>query len=256
MDVGLFGPLKKALSTKLDPLICTQVSRLQKSEWLRAYVEARLAAFTHGNVWGGWRGAGLYSFNPDIVLSQVQLPAVLVVPSVTPLPVAPKTPSSIWIDPQLFETSLLNSSPPDATILQKTNAALTTLVKTKTPPFTPARKYVHRLASKSKQLRAENSILKTRLQAAIDLLSARQNHTKGKRIALKDQLLLTTEEIHKTVEEIEKAEEERAKKKRKRNPQKRGRQVETKPEEVERVDSDDSDLLEGILSCIEVALLE
>jgi hypothetical protein len=255
LDVGLFGPLKKALSAKLDPLIRTQVSRLQKSEWLRAYVNARIVAFTRENVWGGWRGAELFLFNPDRVLSQVQLPAMQVVSPVTPLLPPPKIPS-IPIDPELFETSLLNSSPPDATTLQKTNAALTTLVETKTPLFTPARKYIRRLASKSEQLRAENSILKTRLQAATDLLSARQNRTKGKHIALKDQLLLTTEEIRKTVEEIEKAEQKRAKKKRKCNPKKRGRQVEIEPEDEEGVDSDNSDLPEGILSCIVVAPLE
>ena len=45
------------------------------------------------------------------------------------------------------------------------------------------------------RLYAENSILKTRLKAATDILSARKTAKEGKRIALKDQLLLTTEEI-------------------------------------------------------------
>jgi hypothetical protein len=104
---------------------------------------------------------------------------------------------------------LLNSSPPDATILQKTNTALTMLIETKTPLFTPARKYVRRLTAKTEQLRAENSILKTQLNAATDLLSARQNRTKGKAIALKDELILTTERIRKTLTEMDKEEEER-----------------------------------------------
>jgi hypothetical protein len=42
----------------------------------------------------------------------------------------------------------------------------------------------------------------------MDVLLANQNHTKGKVIALKDQLILTIEEIHKTLMEIDKVEEE------------------------------------------------
>ena len=256
LDVGLFGPLKKVLSAKLDPLIRTQVARIQKPEWVNAYAQARVATFTSGNVWGGWRGAGLFPFNPDRVLHQVQPPAVSMVVSNAPVTLAPQTPSSIPIDPQLFETSLLNSSPPDATILRKTNTALTTLIETQTPLFTPARKYVRRLTAKTEQLRAENSILKTRLNAATDLLSARQNRKKSKGIALKDQLILTTEQIHQTLTEIDKAEEERKAKKQKRNPKARGKRVEIETEEEDESDSEDYLVPEGILECIEVAQLE
>ena len=142
---------------------------------------------------------------------------------------------------------------PDATILHRTNSALTQLVDQKTPLFTPARNYVHRLTSKTEQLRAENSILKTRLKAATDILSACQNRSKGKHLALKNQLLLTTEEIHKTVVAIEKDEEERQKKKRKRNPKKQAYQAEIDSDDVEGSDSDDLILPESILDCIIVA---
>jgi hypothetical protein len=50
LDVGLFGPLKKVLSAKLDPLIRTQVAHIQKPEWIDAYIQARSATFTAGNV--------------------------------------------------------------------------------------------------------------------------------------------------------------------------------------------------------------
>ena len=112
------------------------------------------------------------------------------------------------------------------------------------------------MTSKTEQLRAENSILKTRLKAATDLLSARQNRSKGKHIALKNQLLLTTEEIHKTVVAIEKDDEERQKKKRKRNLKKQAHQAEIDSDDVEGSDSDDLILPEGILDCIVVAECE
>jgi hypothetical protein len=71
-------------------------------------------------------------------------------------------------------------------ILQKTNTALIMLIKTQTLLFTPTRKYVRRLTAKTEQLQAENSILKTHLNPATDLLSACQNRTKGKGITFKD----------------------------------------------------------------------
>ena len=167
----------------------------------------------------------------------------------------PQTPSVIPIDPQLFETSLLNSLPPDATILRKANNALTTLTEMQTPLFTPARKYVRRLTAQTEQLRAENTILRTRLNTATDLLSARQNRTKGKAITLKNQLILTTEEIRQTLTEMDKADEDRRAKKQKRN-KKRGKQAEIVTEEADKSDSDNYLLPEGILECIEVAQFE
>jgi hypothetical protein len=258
LDVGIFKPLKTYLSSKLDPTIRTQVARLQKPEWVDAYVEARAAAFTPGNIWRAWRGAGLFPFNPDRVLRHIRPPVSSVVSSaVLRVPSTPQTPeSSIPIDPQLFETSLLHSSPPNATILRRTNTALTTLIETQTPLFTPARKYVRRLTAKTEQLHAENSILKTRLTAATDLLSARQNRTKGKAIALKDQLILTTDQIRATITELEKEEEERKVKKQKRSTKNRGKRSEIDIEEADESDSGNYILPEGILNCIEVQLSE
>jgi len=51
--VGLFDPLKTALSEIIDPLIQTKVARIRKFEWLLAYVEARKIAFIDSNIFGG-----------------------------------------------------------------------------------------------------------------------------------------------------------------------------------------------------------
>jgi hypothetical protein len=40
LDVGLFRPLKGALSSRLSPLLQTEVARLKKSEWLKAFSQA------------------------------------------------------------------------------------------------------------------------------------------------------------------------------------------------------------------------
>ena len=71
LDVGIFGPLKTALSRCLDPLFSTGISRIEKMEWIEVYIEARARAFTKLNIEGGWRGAGLSLFNPQKVLRKV-----------------------------------------------------------------------------------------------------------------------------------------------------------------------------------------
>jgi len=62
LDVGLFRPLKGALSSRLAPLLQTEVARISKSEWVKAFSKARKDTFTASNVLGGWRGAGLLPF--------------------------------------------------------------------------------------------------------------------------------------------------------------------------------------------------
>ena len=57
LDVGIFGPLKRAMSSQLDPIFRTGVHTLHKAEWIESYVEARKKAITPSNILGGWRGA-------------------------------------------------------------------------------------------------------------------------------------------------------------------------------------------------------
>ena len=81
--------------------------------------------------------------------------------------------------------------------------------------YPPRKSQVREMAE---PLHVENTILKTRLKAATDVLAARQQQKKGTRIALKDQLLLTTDEV---IGAVQRAREE--KKKRVKKPAKRGR---------------------------------
>src|SRR2546423_11665002 len=63
LDVGLFGPLKQAVSARLDRIISTGINRLQKPEFAESYFQAGLTAFRTANIQGGWRGAGLFPLN-------------------------------------------------------------------------------------------------------------------------------------------------------------------------------------------------
>jgi len=75
------------------------------------------------------------------------------------------------------------------------------------------------------------TILKTRLKSATDILLARREAKKGKRVALKDQLLLPTEETYKTVAALDKEAKivkEKKKKKEKKRKRESGGSKETK----------------------------
>ena len=64
LDVAIFGPLKKRLTAALSNLNQAQLVRIQKIEWMEAYIQARLDVCNYQNIESAWRGAGLFPFNP------------------------------------------------------------------------------------------------------------------------------------------------------------------------------------------------
>jgi hypothetical protein len=68
LDVGVFSSLKAQIFS-------TGNSRMQKAEWLDAFILARAKAFTQRNILSGWRGTGLNPFNPRKVLSRIPIPS-------------------------------------------------------------------------------------------------------------------------------------------------------------------------------------
>lgn len=75
LDVGAFGPLKKHMATELEPLMRLGVTRIQKVEWLAAFVAAHVKALRPQNIYGGFRGTGIYPFDPSKVLNRVLPPS-------------------------------------------------------------------------------------------------------------------------------------------------------------------------------------
>lgn len=187
----------------MDPLIRTEVSRIQKVEWLMAYVQAREKAFRKENVLGGWRGAGLFPFDPSKVLHHLPSGDQSRTPSSSP---------SAHIDANLFDQALVSNSSSDADQLRSTNLALNQSLEAERLMKTPQLKYIGRLGKTTERLLAQKAILLRENKELKAVISARRERQKGKRIALKDQLLLTTDEILKAVVAIE---EEGRKRKRK-----------------------------------------
>ena len=73
LDVGCFGPLKKAYGREIEHLIRCSITHVSKIEFLPAFYAAYQASMTKVNIEGGFRGAGLVPLNPDSILSKLNV---------------------------------------------------------------------------------------------------------------------------------------------------------------------------------------
>jgi len=193
LDVGIFGPLKTAMSRCLDPIYRAGIPRIEKVEWMESYIEARVRAFTKSNIEGGWHGAGLFPFDPRKVLRKIggsrSTPQ-----STTPTP--PMLPSQTPFHQ-------ITSSPPDSLILRSANIALHQLISTAPLP-TPAKTYVRRLTNVAEQFQAELAIAQKQYTELHTVITARTERKSAKRKSLEGQVLVSRVEF---VEEFAKQEQ-------------------------------------------------
>jgi hypothetical protein len=84
LNVGCFAALKKAYRRQAKILMRNQVNHITKTEFLPCFIRAYNAAITPSNLQGGFQGAGLVPFNPEQVISSLDVK--LRIPS-PPLPV-------------------------------------------------------------------------------------------------------------------------------------------------------------------------
>ena len=203
LDVGVFGPLKSAMSKCLDRLIRTGISRLQKVEWVEKYMEARPLAFTKSNIEGAWRGAGLFPYSPQKVLRKIVNP---------PTPPRLSTPPNT-VQPPITPFHQVHSSPPDAPILQSANTALKQLLDQRQPLDTPARTYVRHLADAAEVFQANLAIAQTQYEELKTVVTKRVERNTGKRKSLQGQMLVSWVEYAEEWGKQEQARKERQKNK-------------------------------------------
>jgi hypothetical protein len=85
LDIGCFGPLKRAYSKEIKDLMRVHISHITKIEFFAAFKNAFMASFSEANVRGGFRGTGLVPFNPETVISKLDIAPH------TPIPTGPPT---------------------------------------------------------------------------------------------------------------------------------------------------------------------
>ena len=130
------------MAAELQYIIHTEVLRIQKVEWLSAYVRARTKAFSSSNIISAFSAAGIYPYYPTKVirrLSEIEN---------NQLPSSESDPG----DPLPLDPSLLPSSPIDVATFQTAKTALSQYMD-EDPAFdTPVKIFVNRLAKSSERL--------------------------------------------------------------------------------------------------------
>jgi hypothetical protein len=95
LDVGCFGPLKQAYGRQVEDLMRMHINHISKLEFLCGFREAFFASITERNIQGGFAGAGLVPFDPERVLSKLDVK----LHTPTPPTSRPRTPQ-----PWVFQT--------------------------------------------------------------------------------------------------------------------------------------------------------
>jgi hypothetical protein len=72
-DVGCFSPLKRAYGTQISGFVCLGINHVDKAEFLPAFMQARMQAFSENNIKSSFAATGLVPMNPDQVLSTLQI---------------------------------------------------------------------------------------------------------------------------------------------------------------------------------------
>jgi hypothetical protein len=73
LDVGCFGPLKKAYGRQIENMMQAHIHHITKDDFFPAFHAACNEAMTESNIQGGFRGAGLLPFDPEKVISGLDL---------------------------------------------------------------------------------------------------------------------------------------------------------------------------------------
>jgi hypothetical protein len=73
LDVRCFGPLKKAYSREIENLIKRSIHHISKTEFFPAFAAAFQAIMTEKNIRGTFRGAGLVPFDPESIISKLDI---------------------------------------------------------------------------------------------------------------------------------------------------------------------------------------
>ena len=244
LDVGVFGSLKKHMAAQIDPLIRLGVARIQKVEWLAAFVIAHEKALRTENILSGFRGTGIHPFLPTIVLNRVASPN----PSEQTRPSTPSIPTNP------FNDAVLTSSPADFNDVQKANIALNDLITSGNPISTPAKKYVGFLTQNLERLQAANTIIQHENEQLKAHVHQRKRQLSGKRRVIDGKHIITAADLI-GIQEAEKVTRARKEKQTKKAPQKRASRVQqesTEESEVELEVSEDDE--KELLDCIEVEL--
>jgi len=241
LDIGVFSSLKAHMTQEMDRFIRTRIPRIQKAEWLHAFVNARAKAFTNRNIRSGWSGSGLDPFIPEKVLERV--------PKLLETECQSRQSTPEYKSP--LQNPELTSSPIDTPALRGANTEIIRHARDRQATFdTPARAHVIRVTSALNRSLARNRIMETQLSELQEVIESRKRRKSSKHTILRGETIIATPEMLQRLEEAEAATKSRRVKRRKPCHTSTPEPQTIKPTIKTQSSSSDSD--EDILDCIMV----
>jgi hypothetical protein len=73
LDVALYSPLKHAYGNQINLFIRASINHITKSEFFVAFKAAHNKVFTEENMNSGFKGAGISPWDPDSVISKLDI---------------------------------------------------------------------------------------------------------------------------------------------------------------------------------------
>jgi hypothetical protein len=99
LDVGCFGPLKKAYGQEIEHLIKCSITHISKTEFFPAFYNAHQVIMTKSNIQGGFKGAGLTPLDAKHVISKLDIRLRTPTPAINepelPAPWTSRTPKTV-----------------------------------------------------------------------------------------------------------------------------------------------------------------
>jgi hypothetical protein len=191
LDLSIFGPLKTVINLEVDRIFRHSTMRLPRVEWTSAYIKARARCFKPSSIESGFRKAGIYPFNPEILLSALTPP--------------PRTPSpENQVVSQVSDASRIlraRGSPRTPKALNLRQISDFVQNDGDIPPS--ARDLIRDLIDFAEDRDTDAILARRELREKDVLLNTRKTRKTGKRVALKGKYLLTKEDILKVVQDLE-----------------------------------------------------
>jgi hypothetical protein len=188
LDVGCFSVLKRLYGRQLEIFIRAHINHIMKPEFFIAFVATHNATMTCENVKAGFRGAGLVPYDPEAVLSKVDVKLR------TPTPTGPPAEGSPWVSqtPHTAAEALSQSQLVRGRIDNHQGSSPTTLFQA-----------VKQLAKGTEAIAYEMTLLRSDLKATQEANKALAKRRRAKRTRLQDGGTLTAEAARVLIAEKE-----------------------------------------------------
>jgi hypothetical protein len=201
LDLSIFGPLKTAINLEVNRIFRHSTMRLLCVERTLAYIKARARCFRPSSIESGFQKAGIYPFDPEILLS-----------TLTPPPRTP-SPGSQVVSQVSDASRILRTRGSPRTPRALNLRQISDLVQNDRDIPPSARDLIRDLIDFAKDRDTDAILARRELREKDVLLNTRKTRKKGKRVALKGKYLLTKEDILKVVQDLEEGTKKKKRKK-------------------------------------------